>query len=500
MKGRIRNMELYDRIVTAEQAADRIVGGMTVAMSGYAMAGYPKAVVEAMVKRKKADDKFTVNLITGANVPFLDEVLGTEGIISRRTPMCASKILASQINKGDVRYVEQQMSKMPRLLRSGSFGKIDIAVVEAVCITQHGLVPTTSVGLTHYLMNAAEEIIVEINMAQPEKLLGIHDIYIPDSYPNVRPIPLLNTVQRIGDMYIPLDTKKIKHIVITNIPERTRGKAAQSTIESIKITENLFAFLKQEYKTDTGALLPPIQLGFGNIADTIANSFAESSFNDLQFFCGGVSEPVLNLLAIGKASAISAGGLEMSDRVEQLINDIPNIREKLVLRNGDITNRAEIIERLGVLSLNTGIEADIYGNVNASHIAGSIVVNGIGGGANFAQNAGLSVILIPSTGRAGTISNIVPMVSHQDICEHDVDILITEHGVADLRGLDDMERADAIISCCTAGAYREQLFEYLALAKRSVGGHHPQLPEEAFAWYRRLKEKGTMQEVFDGKD
>jgi succinyl-CoA:acetate CoA-transferase len=86
-------------------------------------------------------------------------------------------------------------------------------------------------------------------------------------------------------------------------------------------------------------------------------------------------------------------------------------------------------------------------------------------------------------------------VSHQDIGEHDVDVVITEHGVADLRGLDDRERANLIISHCTDGVYREMLGSYERKARQVCGGHHPQLPEEAFAWHRRLIEQGSMLEI-----
>jgi succinyl-CoA:acetate CoA-transferase len=120
-------------------------------------------------------------------------------------------------------------------------------------------------------------------------------------------------------------------------------------------------------------------------------------------------------------------------------------------------------------------------------------VNGIGGGANFAQNAGLSVVLLPSVSKCGAISNIVPMVSHQDICEHDMDVVITENGIADLRGLDDLQRADAIISNCASEEYRKQLLDYFNQSKK-LGGHHPQNPKMAFEWFSRLNETGVMLE------
>jgi len=493
MNDRIIRSSLQRFITTAEQAAASIQTGMTVAMSGYAMAGYPKAVVEELIRRKQSGENLTINLITGANVPWLDEKLGAEHILARRVPMCASRILSAQANNGSLQYVEQQMNKMPRLIRDGNFGKIDIAVVEALGFNEVGdLIPTTSVGMTHHLLNAADKIIIEINSAQPECLLDLHDIHIPLAPPHTLPIPLIRTNQRIGKTGIPVDHDKIHYIVQTHIPEHVVVQP-RSTAEAVKIVDHLFNFLELEFQKRCG-ILPPLQTGFGSIANAIAAAFQESNFHDLQFFCGGITEPVVELLASGKATALSTGGLGMSARVEEILKTTPNVREHLVIRNGDITNSAEIIGRLGLVALNAGIEVDIYGNVNSSHIAGSRVVNGIGGGANFAQNAGLSIIMMPSTAKAGAISNIVPMVSHQDISEHDIDVVITDHGIADLRGLDDGERADAIIAHCVSGAYKDQLTAYLGAARKKSGGHHPQLPVEAFAWYRRLKEKGSMLE------
>jgi len=483
-----------NRVASAEEAAASIRGGMTVAMSGWAMAGYPKAVVEVLAQRKRTGEDLALNVITGANVPWLDDTLGAEGAIARRVPMVASRTLAAQANSGSLRYVEQQMSKMPRLLRSRCFGEIDVAVVEALGFDDGGaLIPTSSIGVTHYLMETANEVIVEVNSAQPEILRDLHDVFIPAAPPDTQPIPLTRTNERVGRTGVPVDPKKIRYIVETDIPERL-GTQPTGTEVTKRIADHLFNFLELEVGK-AGGFLPPIQTGFGGIADSVADAFQHSSFRDLQFFCGGITEPVMELLASGKASALSTGGLGMSERVEDILNDTPDLRDYLVVRNGDVTNSPEVIGRLGLIALNTGIEIDIYGNVNSSHIMGNRVVNGIGGGATFAQSAGLSVLLIPSTAKEGAISNIVPMVSHQDISEHDVDIIVTENGLADLRGLDDGERANAIVSRCADAAYRGQLSDYVEKARRQSGGHHPQLPNDAFDWYRRLEEEGTMLEV-----
>jgi Acetyl-CoA hydrolase/transferase C-terminal domain len=61
-------------------------------------------------------------------------------------------------------------------------------------------------------------------------------------------------------------------------------------------------------------------------------------------------------------------------------------------------------------------------------------MNGFGGSGDFARNAYLSIFIVPSTAKGGSISTIVPMVTHVDHIEHDVQIIVTEHGLADLRG------------------------------------------------------------------
>ncbi len=474
-------------ITDAKTAADSIQNGMTVAMSGYAMAGYPKAVVRALADRKAAGDAFSIRLITGANAPWLDEQLSKQNIIASRAPMIACKSLAHQVNRGDVRYVEQQMCRMPRLIRSGRFGKIDVAVVEALDLTKDGIVPTSSSGFTNLLLEAADRVIVEVNAAQPKKLAALHDIYAPEAG---KPIPLTNVRQRIGGNLIRFDTGKVSHAVDTDISECEEPAPAVRSGQASRIAAHLFEYLRQEYEKENG-MLPPIQLGFGGIADEIARSFSTSEFHDLEFFCGGVTEPVLELLAGGKASCISTGGIKMSRRAIQIL-DTQGIEEKLILRNGELMNNAEIVSRLGVVSLNTALEIDIYGNVNSSHIAGTTVVNGIGGGANFAQNAALSVIMIPASSKKGAISGIVPMVFHQDICEHDVDVVVTDVGWCDVRGMDDLSRARAVIEHCAAYEYRGRLLDYLERAVRAYPGHHPQIPEDAVGWHRRLKETGSM--------
>ena len=82
---------LKDKITSATKAAEVILDGMTVAMSGYAMAGYPKAIPAEFVRRKAEGQNLSINLITGANVPWLDELLGASEKLKEECPCAQAK-------------------------------------------------------------------------------------------------------------------------------------------------------------------------------------------------------------------------------------------------------------------------------------------------------------------------------------------------------------------------------------------------------------------------
>lgn len=488
----IRNASLRGRVTGVEEAASYIRGGMTVAFDGFTSAGYPKAVPAELRRRADMGEDLQLRVVSGTMIRQLDELLS--GVTAMRTPLFESAALRKSVNAGKVHYVEQQMCKMVRLLYGGAFGKVDVAVVEALEITEEGfLVPTASVGILPHIVEVADTVIVELNAAQPKELAGLHDIFLPGLPPQRRPIPMLHVAHRFGEPFVRVNPEKIKAIVCTDEPDGPTAPA--SPTDPLRcITDHLFNFLELESACRWGSAIPPVQIGFGNLASSIALAFGASKFQNLSFFCGTLLEEVIRLIRQDKVRAASAASMQMTPGTVQILREMsPEIREILVLRNQDLTNDSETIGRMGIMALNSAIEVDIYGNVNSSHIAGTKIVNGIGGGANFAQNAGLSVMLLPSSSHNDTISNLVPMVSHVDITEHDIDVLITDQGVADLRGKDDLQRAMCIIEHCASPAYHDMLRHYLDTARKKAGGHHPQLPAEACQWHRRFLETGTMQ-------
>ena len=167
-------------------------------------------------------------------------------------------------------------------------------------------------------------------------------------------------------------------------------------------------------------------------------------------------------------------------------------RDKIILRPQEISNNPEVIRRLGVIAMNTAIEADIYGNVNSTHIMGSKMMNGIGGSGDFSRNAAISIFSTPSTAKDGRISSIVPMVSHVDHTEHEVMVLVTEQGYADLRGLSPKERAVKIIENCAHPDFRDELMNYFRRACEGSVLHTPHILSEALSWHSRFLDTGSM--------
>ena len=117
MESRIRSAGLRSLVKQAAEASEVIKNGMTVAVGGYTSCGYPKAVIRALAERANSGEQLRLSVVSGSNNGVVDTILAEASIVARRAPMIESKVIAGQINKGSVSYCEQQMNKMPHLLR-----------------------------------------------------------------------------------------------------------------------------------------------------------------------------------------------------------------------------------------------------------------------------------------------------------------------------------------------------------------------------------------------
>lgn len=490
---RIRLARLRNKVMSAEDAAVLIRDGMTVGMSGFTRAGDCKAVPFALAERAK-QHPLQITLMTGASLGHdADKVLSDAGVTARRLPFQVDAGLRRRINNGEVMFLDQHLSETVEQLRNKQLAPVDMAVIEATCITEDGaIVPTTSVGNSASFAILARQVIVEINLSMPLGLEGLHDIYIPTYRPHRQPIPLTGVSDRIGTQAIPIDPDKIVAIVFTDRPD-SPSTVLPPDAETAAIAGHLNAFLAHEVRM--GRLSPslqPLQAGIGTIANAVLHGLLDSPFNDLSMYSEVLQDSSIDLLDSGRMRFASASSMTLSQGCyERVMRNLDTYRSRLVLRPQEISNHPEVVRRLGLIAINTALEVDLYGNVNSTHVNGTHMMNGIGGSGDFARNAHMSVFVTKSLAKSGDISSIVPMVTHVDHTEHDVDVIVTEHGLADLRGLAPRERARQVIHHCVDPLYRDLLSDYFNAASRR-GGHTPHLLEEAFAWHQRFKDTGSM--------
>jgi succinyl-CoA:acetate CoA-transferase len=462
-------------------------------MSGFTRAGDAKAVPLALAERARSAP-LKITLMTGASLGGgVDEILTEAGVLARRIPFQSDPKLRSAINRGDVMYIDHHLSETVELLRTRQIAPIDVAVIEAAAITETGaLIPTTSVGNSASFAILAEKVIVEINLSQPLELEGLHDIFIPKTRPMRDAIPIKSVRDRVGTGAIHIPPEKIVAIVITG-KQDSYSNILPPDEDTAAIARHLIRFFEQEVRAGrlTESLLP-IQAGIGTIANAVMNGFIDSPFSGLTMYSEVLQDSTFELFDAGKLDFASGSSITLSPaQGKKVLADIGRYKDRLILRPQEISNHPEVIRRLGVIALNTALEADIYGNVNSTHVNGTHMMNGIGGSGDFARNAYLSIFATKSVAKNGRISSIVPMVSHVDHTEHDVDILVTEAGLADLRGLAPRERAELIIEHCTRDPYRTMLRDYVTEAQR-LGGHTPHVLEKALSWHIRCRDSGTM--------
>ncbi len=493
---RLRNPELFKRVVSADQAAELITDNMNVGVSGFTPSGYPKKTTMALAEAIKNGKKCRINIWSGASVgPEIEEVLAEVGGIKSRMPYysAANKSIRNGINDGSIGYIDQHLSHFAQQIDYGFFGDVDVAIVEATAINADGsIVLGPGIGNIPMLVKHAQKIIVEVNTSIPLSLEGMHDIYICNRPPKRREIPIYSVGDRIGSAYLECGIDRIDCIVESDIPDHVRN-LCDPDADSIRIAENLVEFLEHEQKHHR---LPekmlPMQSGVGSIANAVLLGLAKSKFENLEMYSEILQDSVFSLIKMGKIKKASGCAFTPSPKVWQMYREAPELYNRsIVLRPLDISNNPEVIRRLGVISLNTPLEFDIYGQANSTHVMGSKMMNGIGGSGDYMRNGYLTIFSTPSTAKGGSISSIVPMVTHADHTEHDTMVFITEQGVADIRGLSPVERAKLIIDKCAHPDYKEQLYEYLKLSqKRSA--HMPVDLAHAFDMHLNYEYNGTM--------
>ncbi len=486
--------------ITAEEAASYIKNGDNVAFSGFTASGTPKVVTVALAERaKKLHEEgkpFKINVFTGASTnDHVDGELARANAVAIRTPYQSHSDMRKSLNSAEMNYFDLHLSHLSQDLRYGFYGDIDVAIIEATEMSPNGeVILGAGLGMTPTIAQLAKKVIIEYSSYYRNSFRGFHDNYVPQDPPHRREIPIYKPSDRIGSTVLKIDPKKIIGVVPSNASESIKPFTAPDEV-SQRISENICHFLASQLREGR---IPkeflPIQSGVGNVANAVLYGLGENpEIPQFEMYTEVIQDAVMHLMEQGRCKFASTCALTFSDdAMLHFMDNIDFFRDKVLMRPGEISNSPEIVRRLGLIAMNTALEADIFGNVNSTHVLGTKMMNGIGGSADFCRNAYLSIFSCPSIQKGGKISTIVPMVSHLDHSEHSVKILATEQGVADLRGKDPRQRAETIIENCVHPMYKELMWGYLKLSK---GGHTPHTLKAAFALHHAFSEKGDMLEA-----
>ena len=484
-------------VLTAEEAAARIPDGATVGFSGFTPAGSAKAVPRAFAKRAEAahaaGQSLKIRALTGASTAeALDEALAKADAVSWRAPYQSSRTMRGRINNQECQFLDMHLSHVPQMIEFGFLGNIDIAVIEAVDVTQDGRVfLSTSTGISPSLLRHADEVFIELNAHHSQRISEMHDVVVQARPPHRQPLPITHPMDRIGRSFAVVDPKRIKGVIHNDEADGVGAFKAPDTI-SESIARHVVEFLLSERQNGH---IPeeflPLQAGVGNISNAVMAGLCEHpDIPPFHMYTEVLQDSQVDALLGGHVLDISTAALNVTDAKLQTIYDqMDFFGQHVVIRPQEISNHPGIIRRLGVIAINVAVEFDIYGMANSTHACGTKLINGIGGSGDFMRNAYLSIFVTPSTAKGGAISSIVPMVSHVDHNEHSVQVLITEQGIADCRGLGPLERARTIIDNCAHPSYRDYLHRYLENAPR---GHFRHDLGKCFELHRAFLETGSM--------
>ena len=483
--------------ISAAEAASLIKHGYNIGLSGFTPAGTAKAVTAELAKIAEAEhakgNPFQVGIFTGASTgESCDGILSRAKAIRYRAPYTTNADFRKAVNNGEIAYNDIHLSQMAQEVRYGFMGKVNVAIIEACEVTPDGKIYLTAAGgIAPTICRLADQIIIELNSAHSKSGMGLHDVYEPLDPPYRREIPIYKPSDRIGLPYVQVDPKKIVGIVESDATDGVKPFAPVDEV-TMRIGSNVSNFLAAQLKA---GLIPPqflpLQSGVGNIANAVLGCLGSNpDIPAFEMYTEVVQDAVIDLMKQGRCRFASSCSLTVSDgKLQEVFDNIEFFRDKVVLRPGEISNHPEIVRRLGLITMNTALEADIFGNVNSTHVTGTKMMNGIGGSADFTRNAYISIFTCPSIAKGGKISAIVPMVSHVDHSEHSVQVLVTEQGVADLRAKSPIQRAETIIENCVHPMYKELLWDYLKLAK---GGHTPHTLKAAFGFHLEFLKSGDM--------
>ncbi len=488
--------------ITAAEAAALIKDEQTIGLSGFTPAGAPKSVPAELAKKAHeehaAGRPFKVNIFNVSSTGQSgDGNLANEHAIDFRAPYTTNTDFRKRVNHDEIHYSDFNLSNMATQIRQGYIGDVHWAILEACALEEVGdkarIYLTAAGGISPTIARLAKNgIIIELNAFHSSNSIGMHDVYELQDHPYRTPIMITKASDRIGKPYVEVDKDRIVGVVECHIPDEARSFTEADPI-TLPRGQNVADFLLHNLRH---GLIPKsflnLQSGVGSGANAVLGALGQCpEVPDFNIYTEVFQDAPVALMKQGRVLSASTCSLTVTNEcLKDIYDNIDFFKERLVIRPSEISNSPEVIARIGVCALNTAIEVDLYGHVNSTKICGTKMMNGIGGSADFAANAYLSIFTCGSTAKGGAISSIVPFASHIDHTNHYVDAVITEYGVADLRHKSDLQKADELIKVAHPD-YQPLLRDYLKHAEK-FGGHTHHCLSAAFAMHDTFLRKGDM--------
>jgi len=409
------SQELYrQKLVTAEEAVRIIKSGDHIVFP--VGAGEPQLLPEALVRRKDELEGVTINQILPIRkATYMQPELSRH---IRHNAWFASGATRQGVNEGWMDFAPNYFHEVPRLIEQNLF-PVDVVMATVSPMDQHGFF-SFSCGIDYATTAArkARTVILEVNPNAP-RTLG-------------------NTFYHISD---------VTYVVENNAP------MPELTIPPITKTEEAIGGYVAELIEDGST----VQIGFGGIPNAVTQFLFKKK--DLGIHTEMVTDGMVDLVASGavnnKKKTLHPGKIIGTfalgtKRLYEFLNDNPLIEMHPV----SYTNDPYVIgQNHKMVAINAAIEVDLLGQC-ASESIGTKQWSGTGGQADFGRGVNISpggkgFITLPSTAKNGAISRIVPVLNQGaavTTSKNTVDHVVTEFGVAKLRGKTARQRAQALIA------------------------------------------------------
>lgn len=418
---------IYDsKLTSAEKAVSAIKSGDRV-VTGHACAE-PQVLVKAMVEQaERLENVEVVHMVAMGQAEYCKE--GMEKSF-RHNALFVGGSTRKPVQAGRADYTPCFFSEVPRLFADGQL-PVDVALIQITRPDEHGFCSFgVSVDYTRPAALAAKCVIAEVNDQMPRTL---------------------------GDAFI--HVSELDYIVETSSPLIELPQPKISEIEE-KIGYNV-ALLVEDGST--------LQLGIGSIPDAVLLFLKEKKDLGIhtEMFSDGVVELVEAGVITNSAKTEHQGKMVCTFLMgTKKLYDFVDNNPMVEMYSVDYCNDPYVIAKNPkLISINSALQVDLGGQICADTI-GPKQFSGVGGQVDYVRGAsrsegGKSIIALPSTAKKGTVSRIVPQLdpgASVTTSRNDVHYVVTEFGVADLRGKSMRERAKALIEIAHPD-FREALSE-----------------------------------------